>query len=602
MSDSWRIDVILNDQSAVTQASAGSVGATVIAAQKGAATPVFFAPGQEKRIRDMYGTPSSTYPQVWEAIQYNAEFPLWISAPSSNSKHGGVIVRPSGTESFAGGIPGAEDLSFSNFPQIEQDGVGDGSTTNFVYTIGNFADYKALSVDVLLGGVSENIVAVDNGATETLTGDNGSGTYTKATGVVDYTFNSAPGTGVTVEVSYDIDISDAYFVLFSKSPSADELAVQVSHNGTNFSVLAARKDSAGNYSTITGYPETVSIVEGTKDGFGSNIFVDEVFANTDFIGGKANTSATFTSFTNDSDYVDFDGGYRGTTSGSDLVEGWSYFQKKRKYPIDIFFDASADPLIPTTFNTLRNSYQKYSHYLLPLPREGASDAITTKQTYSVSNRGVSFYWNWGRVQNTYTGGSFWTTLMGRVAVKHGQMNDIFNGLQPAWIDENNHGGQLGGGILEMEYDPSEFELESLDQSAVNPIIFEPEYGVLIASAKTSLTSLSDYSYIGHSRSADYLIKNILEQALPAQLTKLNDQSHRTRVRLKADSIVRPVFAAGLLREYLIICDETNNDDNVLQRREFVLDVGVKFTPFSETIRFVFTNVDQTTTVSEFFGA
>ena len=603
MSDSWRIDVILNDQSAVTQASIGSVGATVIKATKGSAVPTFFAPGQEKRIRDMFGTPSPTYPEVWEAIQYNASFPLWISAPSSNSRHGGVVVRPGGTETFTGGLPGAESLTFSALPQIEQAGVGDGSTGNFTFTIGNFSDYVALSTDILLAGVSENVVAVDGGAgTETLTGDNGSGTYTAATGVVDYTFSTAPSTSEVVEVRYNLDFSDAYFVLFSKSPSTNELAALVTHNGTNFVVAASRKDSAGNYTSLAGYPKTVSIVEGTKDGFGSNIFVDDLFSNTDFIGGKANPSVTFTSFSDDSALVDFEGGTRGTMSGTDLVTGWAYFQQKRKYPADVMFDASADVLIPDVFDTMRNSYQKFSHYILPLPNEDSTPALGTKIGYSISNRGISFYWNWGRVQNQYTGGSFWTTLAGRVAVKHAQMFDTYNGLQPAWIDENGHGGQIGGGILEIAYDPSETALEALDQGAINPIIFDPQNGVLLASAKTSLTSLTDYSYIGHSRLGDYLIKNIQEQALPAQLTKLNDQDHRKRVSLKADSIVRPVFAAGLLREYGVVCDETNNTDEVLQRREFVLDVAVKFTPFSETIRFVFTNLDQTTTVQEFFGA
>lgn len=603
MSDSWRIDVILNDQSAVTQASIGSVGATVIKATKGSAVPTFFAPGQERRIRDMFGTPSPTYPEVWDAIQYNASFPMWISAPSSNSRHGGVVVRPGGTEAFAGGLPGAEDLTFSALPQIEQAGTGDGSTTNFTYTTGGLSDYVALSVDILLDGVSENVTAVDGGAgIENLTGDNGSGTYTVATGVVDYTFNAAPDSAETVEVRYDVDFSDAYFVLFSKSPSADEFATQITHNGTNFSVAVSRKDSAGNYKSLVGYPKTMSIIEGTKDGFGSNIFVDNLLADTDFIGGKANPNVTFTSFSDDVALVDFDGGARGTMAGTDLVTGWAYFQQKRKYAADIMFDASADPLIPDVFNTMRDSYQKFSHYVLPLPKQDSSPALSTKSGYSISNRGISFYWNWGRVQNQYTGGSFWSTLMGRAAIKHAQMFDTYNGLQPSWIDENGHGGQLGGGVLELAYDPSETALEALDQGAVNPIIFDPQNGVLLASAKTSLTSLTDYSYIGHSRLADYLIKNIQEQALPAQLTKLNDQDHRKRVSLKADSIVRPVFASGLLREYGVVCDETNNTDEVLQRREFVLDVAVKFTPFSETIRFVFTNLDQTTSVEEHFGA
>jgi hypothetical protein len=194
--------------------------------------------------------------------------------------------------------------------------------------------------------------------------------------------------------------------------------------------------------------------------------------------------------------------------------------------------------------------------------------------------------------------------MGRVATKHAQMYDVFNGLAPSWIDENGHGGQLGGNIIEMAYDPSETQKQTLSEdNQINPIEFNTQYGVMITAQRTSLTSLSDYSYINHSRTADYIILNVERQVLPYQITKLNDADHRNRARIKGDAIVSPLAGApyNLLRSYAIKCDSENNTNQVLNRREFVFEIAVKFTPTSESIRFIFTNVDQTTSVEEVFG-
>lgn len=597
MSDTWRIQTILNDQSAVTRPSVGSVGATVIRAPKGNAVPLFFAPGQEKRILNMFGTPSSSWPDIWEAIQYNKEFPLWISAPSADSYHGGLIVRPAGTQAFSGGVSTVASFTFSAFPQYEDMGTGDGSTTNFTFTVGNYTDYSAGTLEIVVDGTMENIV-VSGSAPEVLTGDNGTGTFTEATGVVDYTLNTAPSSGEVIEVYYQLDISDAYFVLFDKSPSIDELAAKITHDGTYFVIDAARK-SGLTYTQLAGYPKNGSIVDGTKDGFGATVFIDDLLADTDFVGGIANTAATFSSFVDDTDYVDFDGGSRGTTTITELTTGWDYFQQKRTYPVDIFFDTTAVSGISALFAVLRSTYQKYSAYLMPLANSAASEAVANKVIESVSSRGVYYYWNWARVRDSYNNSSFWTTLMGSVATKHAQMYNVYNGLAPAWIDENGHGGQISAGVIEMAYDPSEVELQAMDVGAVNPIVFDPQYGVMIVSQKTSLTSLSDYSYIGHSRTADYIIKNTLEQVLPYQIVKLNDADHRNRASIKASSILSPLGIApvNLLREWVVICDETNNTDEVLNRREFLIEIRVKFTPFSESIKLIFTNVDQTTSVT-----
>lgn len=404
-----------------------------------------------------------------------------------------------------------------------------------------------------------------------------------------------------------------YFLLLNRSPQAyDDLAVKI----TNRTIREGQADELSVfdielykkvkkvYEFVTTY--TVAMDPEGLDGFGKNIYIENVLEDNDYLYPVVNTDITDPgSFIDDVEMVELIGNTRSSVSESELAEGWDYFKQARQYRAQIFVDTTKDPSIPNIFNTLRSSYQKYSDYIIPLPMgEDVQDAITIKENdFGVANQGIKFYWNHGKVRNIRFGSNFWSPLTGRVAQKFAQMQDIYNGLAPAWIDENGHGGQLGPGIIEMEFDPSETELELMDDKGINPIIFDPSYGVMITSQRTGQTPtyLTDTSWIAHSRLFDYLIYNITNQVLIQQIVKLNDTPHRQRAESLTNTIVGPVAGAGLLYDYEVICDETNNTDEMLAQRYFVLDLALRVTPFSERIRFNFVNLGQTTTVSEFLG-
>jgi len=412
--------------------------------------------------------------------------------------------------------------------------------------------------------------------------------------------------------SYTFSESSQYFVLLSRSPyKTDDLAVLVTQtilreNEANelkaFEIELYQKDK-GLWDLKKEY--TVCLDSEGVDGFGRGIYIEDVLENDDFLKVIVNENYDTTlTFNDDSEKVEFAGGSRTDPTIEELTDGWDYFKKPRQYEANIFMDCTADDGIPSIFNNLRNNYQKYAHYIIKLPMsENVSTAISTKQDYGIDNRGLSFSWNHGKVKNFYGGSSFWTSLIGRVGRKYAQMAPIFNGGAPAWIDENGYGGQLGPGIEEMEFDPTETELEQLDENGINPIILDPGVGALIVSQRTaqSPTKLSDTSWIAHSRLFDFILKNIIEQVLVQQIVKLNDTQHRQMAKSKGNTIMASIAAENLISDYAIICDETNNTDEMLAQRYFVYDVILKVTPYSEQIRFNFVNIGQTVEVSEFVG-
>lgn len=601
------IQVITNDKSATVSTSVGSTGATVIKSKRGGNKPVLFYPNSEKRIIDYFGIPDTNNEAVDDVITYNAKYPIWVSAPSVGGRYGGVLVTKTGTKAFAGGKT-SKTIDFSAVESIlSVDEVPNGTITNFNATLASteIPLYNSGTVDILVNGVSINVTAATGADPEilTTTPSIGSGTFTKATGKLDFTFTTAPVTGSVIEVTYTSNhLTDTYLAVFNENPQADDLKLKVTKNTDNTFNITLYKYSYSTltYEVINGYPLIVSTTPNTKDGYGRNIFADVYLEDSDFIEPVANTALAVSTFTDDTAAVAFTGGKRGTTTSAQLTTGWNYFQNANKYKADIFFDTTADSVVPPLFDTLRNSYQKYSYYILPTTNVSPEDAITAYTSLMTDNKGVAFYWGWAKINNAYTGSTISSSLMGRRALRLADMYDVFNGLAPAWYNENStHGGQLGS-VVEMFYDCNDTQQELLHAARINPTVVHPTFNTVLTRERTSQSLQSDYSSIGHVRLADYLISNIISQALPYQLYKLNDTEHRTKVASQIDKIISPVAAEpyNLLRDYTIKCDAKNNNDTVLALEQFIVSVAIKFTPFSKKITLYFTNTAQGTSVSE----
>ena len=598
------IQVVDNDKSQSVIRNNNSIGATVIKASRGGDKPVLFYPRSSKRIIDYFGIPDVGSEGVDDVLNYNNDFPIWVSAPSIDGRHGGVLVTDSGTVPFISGTEETE-IDFSNIDNVEQVGIADGLITEFIKIITDYQFYNSGSIDILVDGVSVAL-QVSEAEPEILTTepDIGSGTFTVTTGALTFTFNEAPTEGSVISTSYKTDRSyETYFALFNKNPQVDDLRVKITKNDEDNFVLDLQKKKvlSTSFGAIAGFPKVGSVVPNKQNGFGQIIYLENVFQDSDYVNVVVNTAKELGTFTDDAGYIEFSGGVRGDCGTAQLATGWDYFKQASKFKADIFFDTTADSSVPAIFDTLRNSYQKYSYYVAPTTNNTSAQVITDYSGIMTDNKGVAFYCGYGKIRNTYTGALNASSLMGRVALRHAHMHDVFNGLAPAFYNEDGrHGGQLGAGIVEMFYDYNEDEQQELENARINPIVFHPNFGVVITRERTSQSMQSDYSSIAHTRLRDYLIKNIIEQALPYQLYKLNDNGHRARVTSQIDKIIAPTAAEpyNLLREYAIKCDEENNNDDVMAREEFIVSVAIKFTKFSKKIFLFFTNTAQGVSVDE----
>lgn len=608
---SWRINVIKRDRSGTVIANTDATGAMVVRASKGTLKPFYISTGNEQKIINLCGYPSASYPDVQEAIEYNKVGPLWISAPSpATDTMGGVAILDSGVVPLTTGVTeaGFDSYTFADVDHVLTELIGTGDTieTTFSTTLDFSVDDPTTNLDATVDGASISLTVTGAGPEYSITGSGlGSGTYNSSTRLLSLTFTSAPA-AVAINAVYT-HAFEPYMVLLSKSPMTDDLAVSVEWDNNNswwdFD-LYQKSPFTNEYilqSEFSGSDDPNAV-----DGFGASVYIENKIEENDFVRVIVNSddkTAPTTAF-NDSTQTEFAGGVRSTTSTTEISLGWNEFQDEDSYNASIFMDATSDSAVPALFDSLSKNYQKYKSYILTLPMgETPTEAIATKDGYSLNNSDIAIYYQHAKVNDVYNNSSFWTSLAGRIGQKYALMDDIYNAGAPYFVDQNNHGGSLGSGIIELERTLSEDELQTLDTAGVNPITFKPAFGVMIEGQKTAQTPTitSDYSYVAHARLFNYIVSNIITGVLIPQIGKLNDENHRLLAKTNADAIVNPIVADGYLRDALTICDTSNNTDEVLARREFLLDVVVQVTPYSERVTLRFTNIAQTTTVAQVVG-
>ena len=604
---SWRITVNEIDKTQTVGTSPERTCATCIIAPKGPKEWKFYNKSSTQTILDLYGYPSSSYPAIQDALDVNKHSGLWLCAPYKSGLYGGVIVTSSGTIPFVGGT---EDQEITSYSAVSCSGIlftGNGNKTVYSGSLTNYQYYNAESIDLYINNVSIDISTTISGNYEVLTSSEGDGLLNTTDGTLVFTFDTAPSSAEIISDMYTIDVNSiAYFTLFNYNQQADDLKVQVEANTTisgAFDITVTRYDpTAEDYLELTNSPYTVGLSTTSKDGNGSNIYIENIFDDDEQLFVATIQNEEITTFVDDTVAVLVSGGNRGSTlSGTDLTSYYDILLDTNKYSTNLIFDTTGDSAIASEFTSLRISDDlKYTSFALPTSNVSASDIIASPATYknSVNNRGIFYYClTWGLKTDIYQGNNFMCSNMGVIASQI--MESIINdpSVQPMYFNENgNTGGQLDSGIIKFYKTATQSQLKSLDIAHFNPVVLDPIYGAWIVGARTTLNKESTWSYVAQSVETDLMIRDIITNVLTPQQGKANDDYHRGVAKTNTETIINNYIKG--IDAYTVKCDRENNTDAILNQQKFILSVAVRFVAYAMTLTLNFINTPFGTDVEE----
>lgn len=152
----------------------------------------------------------------------------------------------------------------------------------------------------------------------------------------------------------------------------------------------------------------------------------------------------------------------------------------------------------------------------------------------------------------------------------------YTGRQPYYIVAGpTYGRIIETGLLGPDFNYSRADLDILEPLGVNAMVFIPRKGTFINSNQTAkqnpVTALSKINV----RELVIYLQDEIEKLLQNYQWEFNTQELRDKVKEKADYICERVKANGGLYEYLNVCDESNNTDDVINNEMLVLSTSIE---------------------------
>ena len=130
------------------------------------------------------------------------------------------------------------------------------------------------------------------------------------------------------------------------------------------------------------------------------------------------------------------------------------------------------------------------------------------------------------------------------------------------------------GAVKLAFNPQKSHRDELYRARVNPVATFPGQGTVLFGDKTGLSAPSAFDRI-NVRRLFITLEKAISTASKFQLFEFNDEFTRANFRNIVEPFLREVQGRRGITDFLVVCDETNNTGEVIDRNEFVAEIFVK---------------------------
>ena len=190
--------------------------------------------------------------------------------------------------------------------------------------------------------------------------------------------------------------------------------------------------------------------------------------------------------------------------------------------------------------------------------------VMTSSSYGIMDSGYKYQYD--RYNDTYR----WVPLNGDIAgmtARTDYTNDAW------WSPAGYNRGQVKN-VVKLAVNPSKTDRDTLYKNGVNPVVTFPGQGTVLFGDKTMLAKPSAFDRI-NVRRLFIVLEKAISTASKYQLFEFNDAFTRAQFKNIVEPFLRDVKGRRGVIDFRVICDETNNTGEVIDRNEFVGDIYIK---------------------------
>jgi phage tail sheath protein FI len=129
-------------------------------------------------------------------------------------------------------------------------------------------------------------------------------------------------------------------------------------------------------------------------------------------------------------------------------------------------------------------------------------------------------------------------------------------------------------ILKLAFNPDKAGRDALYKKDVNPVVTFPGQGTVLYGDKTLLGKPSAFDRI-NVRRLFIVLEKAIATASKFSLFEFNDEFTRAQFRSIVEPYLRDIQGRRGIFDFRVVCDETNNTAEIVDRNEFVGDIFIK---------------------------
>ena len=144
----------------------------------------------------------------------------------------------------------------------------------------------------------------------------------------------------------------------------------------------------------------------------------------------------------------------------------------------------------------------------------------------------------------------------------------------AWFSPGGFNRGQVRGAVKLAFNPNQAQRDDLYKARVNSVVSFPGQGTILFGDKTAQSKPSAFDRI-NVRRLFIVLEKAVSTAAKFQLFEFNDEFTRAQFRNLVEPFLRDVQGRRGLTDFSVVCDDSNNTGDVIDRNEFRADIFIK---------------------------
>jgi len=383
-----------------------------------------------------------------------------------------------------------------------------------------------------------------------------------------------------------------YYDLFDKAPGTSPYATAVSGSGDELHIVVVDEDGGitGTQGEVLETYGAVSKASDAKTPQGdTNYYPDVIYNKSNYIywmdhnssgsnWGSAAASTTFTAVTTVSNVSLQSGSDGSAATTAQKLTAYQKFQDAETVDVGLIMAGNGDATHIDNLITVAENRKDAVLFASPERADvvGVADANTQKDnvvgffngirssSYVVFDSGYKYQYD--RYNDVYR----YVPLNGDIAGLAARTDLVAD----SWFSPAGLNRGIVRGAVKLAFNPTKTQRDELYRARVNPVATFPGQGTVLFGDKTGLTAPSAFDRI-NVRRLFITLEKAISTASKFQLFEFNDEFTRANFRNIVEPFLREVQGRRGITDFLVVCDETNNTGEVIDRNEFIAEIFVK---------------------------